>query len=442
MRRKNIEKQVLEKQRDIALKQQKTVVLLAANEECEQQLLSVMKTRLNLEAEVPYEEIRGAQLADFAKCTVPLLKAFIHVRMFDTLTVPSSAKWSWPNKEKLADAENGVDCLIKRAFDCRRNDLKLVAIDPATIQVPAPLVPVPPTIAQTVEQQVPTASVFLADSAWVIRVGEAFAGGASFLKKISDIHLREGDILYKIVKARFSWLMNTRLLDRRLHRHECIVFIRWNLPRMSAVLIVTRQVQDDLGTTTKDDTILRENEGAFINAIGDASNLQGNYLYKDIRRCRLVRSGKAVGFNQRTGKSRSIGDRHKEHLKSSLNDKSGSFFYTSYPHRDSTVPVSDVICRGNFQDLVQLVGLGFDRTQPGVVEKLCSSEADKGIFHWSNATKELVGRTNFKDSDVFEHKQLQYVGYLTEISHGMLICDRNNVSKSFGCETPLGLFPQ
>lgn len=133
MQRNNIEKQVLKKQCDIAAKQQKVVVLLSANQECEQHLASVMKTRLSSEAEVPHEELQEAQLANFAKCTVLLLKVFIHVHMFDTFTIPSLAKWRWPRKEKLVDAEREVDCLIKRAFDCRCNELKLATADPATI---------------------------------------------------------------------------------------------------------------------------------------------------------------------------------------------------------------------------------------------------------------------------------------------------------------------
>jgi hypothetical protein len=102
-----------------------------------------------------------------------------------------------------------------------------------------------------------------------------------------------------------------------------------------------------------------------------------------------------------------------------IDKTAGSFFYTAYPNHESTVQVSNVIHQGHFQDLTQYVGLGFERTQEGIVEKLCSPDPSKGIFHWSKSTRHLVERTNFKDSDVFEDKQLHFVGYLTETCHGM-----------------------
>jgi hypothetical protein len=58
---------------------------------------------------------------------------------------------------------------------------------------------------------------------------------------------------------------------------------------------------------------------------------------------------KPVSFNQRTGREmRTFGKHDKLHCTSSINDMSGSFFYMAYPHCESTVQVSDVVCRGHF----------------------------------------------------------------------------------------------
>jgi hypothetical protein len=58
---------------------------------------------------------------------------------------------------------------------------------------------------------------------------------------------------------------------------------------------------------------------------------------------------KAVSFNQRTGREmRTFGKHDKLHRTSSINDMSGSFFYMAYPNCESTVQVSDVVCRGHF----------------------------------------------------------------------------------------------
>jgi hypothetical protein len=232
-------KQVLEKQHTIVLKQQKAVVLLAANAECEKKLLSSMKVRLQSEVDVPPESIWEAELADFDKCNVPLLKAFIHVRKFNTVVVPTAAQWNWPKKEKLENALQGEDCLITRAHDCRSDDIVLEIINPVTIMMPEAAVAPPPTIILTVEQQNPAASTFLDDNSWVLQVSGAFVG----------------DILYGIMKARFASLLNSHLLDRQMHSHECVVFVKWNLSRLAAILILSRQVQDDLATTAKDDTL-------------------------------------------------------------------------------------------------------------------------------------------------------------------------------------------
>jgi hypothetical protein len=200
-------------------------------------------------------------------------------------------------------------------------------------------------------------------------VSGTFVGGKYFTREGTDICKHEADILYGIMKARFASLLNSRLLDRQMHSHECVVFVQWNLSRLAAILILSRQVQDDLATTAEDDTLLRDPENIFIRAIGKAADYQGNYLYHDIRRNRFVRSGKAVGYNRRTGEMRTFAKRNKEHLASSRNDKTGSYFYTAYPNRESTVQVSNVICRGHFQDLSQYVWLGFDRTHQGVSSK-------------------------------------------------------------------------
>jgi hypothetical protein len=64
---------------------------------------------------------------------VPLLKAFIHVRKFDTVIIPPAAQWNWPKKEKLANALCGKDCLITRVHDCRSGNIVLEVIDVATI---------------------------------------------------------------------------------------------------------------------------------------------------------------------------------------------------------------------------------------------------------------------------------------------------------------------
>jgi hypothetical protein len=51
---------------------------------------------------------------------------------------------------------------------------------------------------------------------------------------------------------------------------------------MAEVLILSRQVQDNLMMTSKDDSLLHDPENVFIHATGEAAEYQGNYLYHDI----------------------------------------------------------------------------------------------------------------------------------------------------------------
>jgi hypothetical protein len=81
-------------------------------------------------------------------------------------------------------------------------------------------------------------------------------------------------------------------------------------------------------------------------------------------------------------------------------------------------------------------------SQESVIEKLCPPNPSTGIFQWSNSTRKLVTRTNFKDSQVYKDKQLRFVGHMTEMSHGLLICESHNISNSFGFELPMGIFPK
>lgn len=89
---------------------------------------------------------------------------------------------------------------LKRAFDCRCDDLRPATVDPAATQVPAPVAPAPLAAAQAAEQQAPAASALLVGSAWVTRVGEAFAGGALLLKEAAKARKHEGDALCKVMK--------------------------------------------------------------------------------------------------------------------------------------------------------------------------------------------------------------------------------------------------
>jgi uncharacterized CHY-type Zn-finger protein len=148
---------------------------------------------------------------------------------------------------------------------------------------------------------------------------------------------------------------------------------------------------------------------------------------KDIHRHKFVRSGKA----------NHIAKRHEQHKKNALNDSTGSRFYACYPHRDSTIKHPNVQ-RGKFNDLVLVCGLAFDQTKSETASTLCSDQKTEGIFVWQDNIMEIICRSGGDTST--QDKQLDYVGYLTELVYDVMIAPGHNVSDAAGFEKPLGFF--
>ena len=122
LRNERVQWLLAEEQRKLANKVNKVDKIMKTNESCE--------TKLDDQP----------TLETFSKCSKTELQAFVHARKFDRLDGPArDENWSWPNKGKLADAENGTDNLIRRAFDCRQ---KPVILSPPASQSTAASSPV------------------------------------------------------------------------------------------------------------------------------------------------------------------------------------------------------------------------------------------------------------------------------------------------------------
>jgi hypothetical protein len=121
--------------------------ILACNEECEQVLYEAMKLPDDSTSRGRHA-LANAELKDFAILQKKLLKAFIHVRETEKLKYAGSFP---QNKGKLKEAEDGIDNMIRRAFENRSRALKLqsvalvgepsaVATDEATDEAIVPLI--------------------------------------------------------------------------------------------------------------------------------------------------------------------------------------------------------------------------------------------------------------------------------------------------------------
>jgi len=90
----------------------KVHAILDDNKACESKLYEVM----GLSAESDCLVIAAASLENFAKCTCPLLKGFIHAHMWVSL---DKEGYSYPVEMDVTRARAGTNCLLKVAFELR-----------------------------------------------------------------------------------------------------------------------------------------------------------------------------------------------------------------------------------------------------------------------------------------------------------------------------------
>jgi hypothetical protein len=85
-------------------------------------------------------------------------------------------------------------------------------------------------------------------------------------------------------------------------------------------------------------------------------------------------------------------------------------------------------------------GVVFDPTDAAAVDFICAPNPATGIFYWSEETLTRLGNINFSGDGSLRAKQLHAVGYLLELYYDLLISPIDNISRSPGFETCLGIF--
>jgi len=244
------------------------------------------------------------------------------------------------------------------------------------------------------------------------------------------------DLLHQLLFNRLQSHIDLRVKDESKRSSWVFDWVVENLSAVAAAAVAFGQIKKDLRVATAQASLLASREGLIVAAINELLAAEGCYLYKDAETGLWVRSGKVVGIG------RNFGVRNKEHAHASLLHTAAdlaSFFYQSYPSASSEVQTG-AARRGFFGNLELCVGLGFTRTSRAAVKFLCSSDPAVGMLTWSTSVLDRVGSIGFKGCSTLEEKQLQMVGYLFEIVYDIMISPRDNVSRSPGFKTPLGIF--
>ena len=372
-----------------------------------------------------------------AKLSKGELQAFCHCRKFDT----TKAKGTWPKKGKVGEA---AENLISWAHGLLGADLLLKASAPvpARLAVPAalhgvaPLVVTAATGLAAVSGELP--SVMLRNGAWLASVylnvlgcPDAFLGGSP-----TTADCERADLLRELLYARLQTHKDARVEVASKRASWVFEWTEENLAPVAAISVAFGHVHNDLGAATGQTTLLSARDERFVLACNAMALGEGCYTHRNQDTGCWVRSGKVVG------KERSFGVRNAEHARCSqllTSQDLASRFYCSYPAQSSEVQTG-AARRGYFGSLEQYVGLGFMRTNQEAVNALCSSTSEDRLLSWSASHLERTAAVNFPGSPSMVEKQLHMVGYLFELAYDLMISPRDNVSRSPGFETPLGIF--
>lgn len=151
--------------------------------------------------------------------------------------------------------------------------------------------------------------------------------------------------------------------------------------------------------------------------------LDGNYVVLDESRDKIFRSGCA---------SKGMYSRWKSHINASKRNtitNLKSTFYETYPSREAVNQPDDTLIKGNFEDLVQLVGIGFKTDkQKRVVE----------LFEWSDKEVFELDKLNLTvDNQDLEYKKYKHIAYLCEFAYALAISPKDNISGNPGFEWQL-----
>ena len=155
--------------------------------------------------------------------------------------------------------------------------------------------------------------------------------------------------------------------------------------------------------------------------------MDGNYVVLDCKRQSFIRSGCAeMGMVKRW----------KEHVsasKLSSVSSQNSVLYMSYPHNETNPSnVSGSMCRGEFQQLMQMYGVGFKRSSIKDIVKM---------FEGDKRSKEHVDRlTGVGIRISFEDKWYRHICYCFECVYALMLDESCNISSNPGFEWQLGYY--
>ena len=166
--------------------------------------------------------------------------------------------------------------------------------------------------------------------------------------------------------------------------------------------------------------------------------MEGCYIHFDQVEHIYVRSGKACGSDRSEPRCdfKNRNDAHEKKAQHAHPDgERASDLYVLYPSR-CNINKSNILRRGHFEDLIQYVGLGFDRD----VQTNALTDHVDGLFLWKPEVLTKTDRMNVSSCNSLRERQLVLVSYLFEMIYDISISQVTNVNCNLGFESCLGIY--
>ena len=379
-------------------------------------------------AEVGEDHMKLCLMKILSELTNPQLEAFILAR--DT----SVTKSQLPAKGKLKDAEDDtVRNRIRLAFECRtmpnqiegtlpfdlsgeedKNEDENYSFHKITLTDNTTILP----------------STLLSNMAWVTYVIRLLDLETTTDTKteVSTTEKEKADLLLTKLCERFKVHVKNRVKQAVKKNHWILRFAFKNLPIIAATMILSKHLKLDLNCLGESECLLSSNANQFIPCLAFPRR-EGAYLYFDVNRGVFIRSGKVVrrGFQLR----------HDEHLAASKEEKSSSHFYFMYPSKEGKRKEKrDKL--GCFEHLIQIIGAGFDPASEPAMQ-VNKNYNEGGLLIMSKDDHCRIKSCLKKELTVVQKFQ-EVIAYLFEFGYDLALSPVNNVSRSPGFESILGIF--
>ena len=369
-----------------------------------------------------------------AKVGVDGLKALLHARMY----TDNKATMKWPAKGTKLSATSGASTLLSMFLQMKGKAVILAAPTPAQVAtVAAPLQPV------TVNSggggdgsggggSNPLASQWLQKPGWVKLMLSSTTGAVPG----ASVTAHSGPLADQLAERLLEELSEHKAarVPPAMQDHWVWDFAISNIPPVAAFLAMSGLTKSNVGKVKSGASLLRTSNMMRVKGLlGELHGAYGHLHEEDMRRSgKVVRFTGGGGFNKRNPE-------HKKCAELLTDADRNSGFYPSFPTRTSK-HVVEGLQLGWWDELEQVVLLGFDLKNKTATRALTNPSPTQSLLNWSAADLVLIDEVNFRGATKIEEKQLHMVGYLFELAFDLMIARDDNVSKSAGFETPLGLF--